>query len=225
MAMNIIYERGIGNLNNWDSSGTHAVVMFARLELLCTLFLDPLVSTDGCNVGIDPVAPVLPEAFSDLRQARHLFFAICRYRHSRLSRKEPWTNLNPHFLYVRELFLRWDDLILTYRAGLSSEDKVEFQRASAMSFQSNALFPAYMYSVRTDLHSLRQQTRPKQVQISEPDRVSMLIEFPTRYVELIRGMDNWNPDRGEDPLGLGLWPSAELLSSSPERFVVKVGFY
>lgn len=226
MAMNIIYERAETNMRHKvNIYEMHARVMFTRLESLCALFLEPSAPIGDSHANIEPTEPVLPEVLSDLRQARSLFFGICRYRHSSLSRLEPWTITNPHFLRVRLLFLRWNELLSTYRARVASEDQAEFQRVSAMAFQASTLFPAYIYSIRTDLHALGRQLRPTEVRVVKPDKVSMVIEFPERYVHLVQGMADWNPDRGEDPLELGLWPSAELLSSSPERFVVNFGFY
>jgi hypothetical protein len=227
MAMNILYERADSpSPSKSDILDRYAQVMLTRMECLCALFLEPAIPIDDSDVMAEPVEPILPQALSNLQQAQALFFGICRYRHSYSSRMGVWTSANAHFWHVRKLFLRWSDLIVAYRMRMSCEDKSEYQRAAAMAFQFSTIFAAFIYSVRTDLHMMGRQLRPKEVLLKASDRVTMLIEFPDRYIQLAKGgcPDGWDPGRGADPFNVGLWPAADVLSMTGEGAIVAFGF-
>jgi hypothetical protein len=228
MAMNILYERADSPTpSKSDILDRYAQVMLTRMECLCALFLEPATPIDDSDVTTEPPEPFLPPALADLQQAQALFFGICRYRHSYWSRVGAWTSANAHFWHVRTLFLRWSEMIVAYRMRMSCEDKAEYQRAAAMAFQFSTIFAAFIYSIRTDFHVMGRQLRPKEVFLKASDKVTMLLEFPDRYIQLAKGgcEDRWDPGRGADPFNVGLWPAAEVLSTTGEGAIVEFGFH
>lgn len=191
---------------------THVQPIFARLEMMMSLFMMPANGPEAVNCLVEPTQPVLPDQFSDLQQARETWFAICCWRYRQEARTNTWTADAECFRDIRALLLRWNGLLMAYAGKAAVGSPKELQRALAMISQFRLLFIAMMFSVRHDLH-LADLVRPSFVNLLQPGEVSVTYHLPKRTLAMIPELD-WETDPIDDAFQVRLWPLVEAVKRS-----------
>lgn len=196
--------------------------IFARLEMMVSIFMMPERGIDAIYCSTEPVEPVLPDQFKDLLEARQSWFAICCWRYRKDARSNAWTSESECFKDLRTKLLKWNNLLMAYagRAALGSER--ELQRAIAMISQFRLLFLAMMFSVRHDLH-LHDQVRPSFVNLLQPGEVSVTYQLPQRVLDMLPDLD-WETSPFEDEFQVRLWPLVDAVKRSETAGLLRLTF-
>jgi Fungal Zn(2)-Cys(6) binuclear cluster domain len=201
---------------------TYVQPIFARLEMMMSVFMVPERGLDAIYCSVEPVEPVLPDQFKDLLEARQTWVAICCWRYRKQARSNPWTPGSECFKDLRTKLLKWNNLIMAYagRAALGSEH--ELHRAMAMISQFRLLFLAMMFSVRHDLH-LHDQVRPSFVNLLQPGEVSVTYHLPQRVLDMVPDLD-WETSPFQDEFQVRLWPIVDAVKRSESAGLLRMTF-
>ena len=183
--------------------------MFLQIELAFCMFCQPdrIVYFDQNQTR--PQAPQIPEQFTDLMQARDMFFNICFWRYVLFADGESWTESSRAFREIHALIVRWHNAIDAYMNSDYQDNEEEHNRAFALKQQVCLLVGALLYSVRTDV-PVRCYCRPSLVDLSVPTKISIFVRINEGRKVNLSGINTGVPANLKVS-GLWLWPHAKRM--------------
>ena len=191
--------------------------MFLQLEIVLSLFSMPPSATIGIIYDKEDVRPRLPESFSDLFIAQHLFINIWRWR---FQQKGAWTASSLAFKEIHVLLTAWHRLLVSYVRALNDAEIMEKYRGMTLIAQYRLLYLAFMYSTRTDIPETN-RIRPSLVDLSNLGKIIFSYVLPPCAVSEQTDL-NWQVDMALDQDQVRLWPITETAQSSGHRGVIRL---
>jgi hypothetical protein len=185
--------------------------MLVRLELMYSLFNAPADAVEDYDDWHQPVRPELPAKLANTFEAQRIFHELCCWRFNPTFREEAWNWDARGFQELRQLFISWHRLLVSYQVTLGPEQVVEAQRVLLLLSQFQLMFVTVIFSARADIHEVVGVMRPRRVELIDAGRVAIIFDLPKRYTTM-SGPENWEAIPFDDNLGIRLWPKTDVVA-------------